>query len=139
MSAKKKPVPLRNDLTEAEWAVMKIVWERQPCSAGDVQDALADDRDWAYSTVKTTMDRLVKKGILSLSRVRNLQLFTARLSRTDAARGEVRRLIDRAFDGAVAPMMNHLVANERLSAGDLSELRRLIDSAGSNTDGRATG
>jgi BlaI family penicillinase repressor len=123
------PLLPANELTEAEWAVMKVVWQRQPCSAGDVQEALADDRGWAYSTVKTTMDRLVKKGILSLTRVRNVQLFQARLSRTDAARGEFRRLLDRAFDGAVAPMVNHLVAHENLSADDLAALRRLIDSA----------
>lgn len=118
--------PPENELTEAEWAVMKVVWERQPCAAGDVQEALAAERAWAYSTVKTTMDRLVKKRVLKLTRVRNLQLFQARLSRTDAARGEIRRLVDRAFDGAVAPMVNHLVAHEELSAADLAALRRLI-------------
>ncbi len=115
-----------NELTEAEWAVMKVIWSRQPCSAGDVQEALADDRGWAYSTVKTTLDRLVKKGILTLSRIRNLQLFQARLSRTDAAGAGVRRLLDRAFDGAVAPMVNHLVAHEKLTAEDLAALRQLI-------------
>ena len=118
-----------NELTEAEWAVMKIVWERQPCAAGDVQEALAAERGWAYSTVKTTMDRLVRKGVLSLTRVRNLQLFQARLTRTDAARGEFRRLLDRAFDGAVAPMVNHLVAHEDLSSDDLAALRHLIAAA----------
>lgn len=106
---------------------MKIVWERQPCSAGDVQEALADERGWAYSTVKTTMDRLVKKGVLALSRVRHVQLFSARLSRTEAARGDVRRLIERAFDGAVAPVFNHLVAHEKLTAEDLAALRQLIN------------
>lgn len=115
-----------NELTEAEWAVMKVIWARQPCSAGDVQEALADERGWAYSTVKTTMDRLAKKGVLTLTRIRNLQLFEARLSRTEAARGEVRRMLERAFDGAVAPMVNHLVAHEKLTSDDLAALRQLI-------------
>lgn len=124
-AADESSAPL-NELTEAEWAVMKVIWARQPCSAGDVQEALADERGWAYSTVKTTMDRMVKKRVLTLSRIRNLQLFEARLSRTDAARGEMRRLLDRAFDGAVAPMVNHLVAHEKLTADDLAALRQLI-------------
>lgn len=114
------------ELTGAEWAVMKVIWSRQPCSAGDVQEALADERGWAYSTVKTTLDRLVRKGALSLTRIRNLQLFQARITRTEAARSEVRRILARAFDGAVAPLMNHLVAHETLTADDLTELRRLI-------------
>lgn len=118
-----------NELTEAEWAVMKVVWEHQPCSAGDVQEALAADRGWAYSTVKTTMDRLVKKGVLSLSRVRNVQLFHARVSRAQAARVEIRGVLDRVFDGAVAPLVNHLVEHERLSADELAALRRLVATA----------
>jgi predicted transcriptional regulator len=126
-AADAEPESPNDELTEAEWAVMKVVWKRQPCSAGDVQEALAEERGWAYSTVKTTMDRLVKKGILALSRIRHVQLFEARLSRTDAARGEMRRLLDRAFDGAVAPMVNHLVAHEKLTAADLASLRRLIN------------
>lgn len=130
-----KTTPTVNELTEAEWAVMKVVWEKQPCTAGDVQEALAAQRGWAYSTVKTTMDRLVRKGVLSLSRVRNLQLFQARLTRTDAARGEFRRLLNRAFDGAVSPMINHLVAHEQLSAEDLADLRRLISTEMKNRSG----
>lgn len=117
------------NLTDAEWEVMKIVWDAQPCTAGDVQEALSQGRGWAYSTVKTTMDRMVRKGILALRRVRNLQLFEARMDRTEAARGEIRRVLDRAFDGAFAPMMNHLVAHEDLSAEDFAALRRMIDSA----------
>ena len=115
------------ELTGAEWDIMKVVWEREPCTAGDVQEAVAEVRGWAYSTVKTTMDRMVKKGILKLKRVRNLQLFEARLSRAEVATGELRRLLDRAFDGAVAPMVNHLVENEDLSAEDLAALRQMIE------------
>jgi BlaI family transcriptional regulator, penicillinase repressor len=127
---------LTNELTTAEWEVMRVVWDHQPCSAGDVQEALAGARGWAYSTVKTTMDRMVAKGILKLSRVRNVQLFEAALDRTEATRGEIRRVLDRAFDGAVAPLVNHLVAHESLSSDDLAALRRLIASAASDATDR---
>lgn len=115
------------ELTPAEWEVMKVVWERQPCAAGDVQEALAGHKGWAYSTVKTTMDRLVGKGVLALSRVRNIQLFSARVTRVEAAAGEIRKLVNRAFDGAVAPMVSHLVEHEKLSAADIEALRQLIE------------
>ncbi|MHC4180768.1 MAG: BlaI/MecI/CopY family transcriptional regulator, partial [Planctomycetota bacterium] len=42
-------------LTEAEWAIMRVVWEHEPCAAGTVQEALEKAKGWAYSTVKTTM------------------------------------------------------------------------------------
>ncbi len=49
----------KTELTEAEWAIMNIVWEEEPCAAGTVQESLSKSRNWAYSTVKTTMDRMV--------------------------------------------------------------------------------
>ncbi len=93
------------ELTEAEWEIMKVVWEKEPCAAGTVQEMLAQSRDWAYSTVKTTMDRMVEKGFLTIKRIRNLQLFHPCISEVDAKRGEFRKMLKRAFDCALTPMM----------------------------------
>src|SRR5579864_860838 len=91
-------------LTGAEWAILKVVWEQEPCAAGTVQEELTASHNWAYSTVKTTMDRMVAKGLLATKAIRNLTLFSARISRADAQRGELKRLIKRAFDGALTPL-----------------------------------
>ena len=117
------------ELTEAEWAIMKVVWEHQPCAAGTVQEALARELGWAYSTVKTTMDRMVGKGLLEITRIRNLQLFSARVDRQQAAGWEFRRMLSRAFDGALGPMMQYLVESEELTEDDLDQLRKAADSA----------
>ena len=113
-------------LTDAEWAIMEVVWEHEPCAAGTVQELLADSHGWAYSTVKPTMDRMVKKGLLSTHAIRNLNLFTSVLSRDDARRGELRKLLQRAFDGAMSPMIQFLLENEQLSDDEITELRKLI-------------
>ena len=117
------------EVTEAEWAIMKVVWEHQPCAAGTVQEALARELGWAYSTVKTTMDRMVGKGLLEITRIRNLQLFSAKVDRRQVAGWEFRRMLSRAFDGALGPMMQYLVENEELSQEDLEQLRKAVDSA----------
>jgi len=114
-------------LTEAEWAIMRVVWEHEPCAAGTVQEALEKTKGWAYSTVKTTMDRMVKKGLLAAKSIRNLQLFTSRISETDAKRGEFRKMLKRAFDGALTPMMQFLLENEPISEETLEELRALVN------------
>jgi BlaI family penicillinase repressor len=122
-SGKTKPV----EITEAEWAIMKVVWEHQPCAAGTVQEALADELGWAYSTVKTTMDRMAGKGLLEIEKIRNLQLFRAKVDRRQAAGWEFRRMLARAFDGALGPMMQYLVENEKLTREDLDQLRKAVD------------
>ena len=114
------------ELTEAEWAIMKVVWENEPCAAGTVQDSLAKQRGWAYSTVKTMMDRMVRKGVLKTTRIRNLNLFSSCISQTQAKSGEFRKMLKRAFDGALAPMMQFLIENEKFSPEEIKELRKKL-------------
>jgi len=125
------------ELTEAEWEIMKVVWEKEPCAAGTVQETLAEGRVRAYSTVKTTMDRMVEKGFLQIERIRNLQLFKSCISEVDARRGEFRRMLKRAFDGALTPMMQFLVEHEGLSKQDANHLRTLVEKQ--NTEGERKG
>jgi len=117
------------ELTEAEWDIMKVVWEKEPCAAGTVQETLAQSRDRAYSTVKTTMDRMAEKGFLEIERIRNLQLFKSCVSEVDARRGEFRKMLKRAFDGALTPMMQFLIEHEGLSKAESAQLRKLVNKA----------
>ena len=117
------------ELTEAEWAIMRVVWEEEPCAAGTVQEALIDTKAWSYATVKVTMDRMVEKGFLKISRIRNLQLFHACLSEVQARQGELRRMLKRAFDGGLTPMLKFLIEHEGLSPGEAAELREFVKKA----------
>ena len=117
------------ELAEAEWVIMKVVWENEPCAAGTVQEALINSKDWAYSTVKTTMDRMVDKGFLEIQKIRNLQLFSSVISEVDAKRGEFRKMLKRAFDGALTPMMQFLIEHEGLSKAESAQLRKLVNKA----------
>ena len=117
------------EVTEAEWEILNIVWEKEPCAAGTVQEALANSKDWAYSTVKTTMDRMTNKGFLKIQKIRNLQLFSSAISEVDAKRGEFRKMLKRAFDGALTPMMQFLIEHEGLSKAESAQLRKLVNKA----------
>lgn len=122
------------ELTQAEWEIMKVVWEKGPCAAGTVQEALARSKDWAYSTVKTTMDRMAEKGFLKIDKIRNLQLFRSCISEVDAKRGEFRKMLKRAFGGALMPMMQFLIEHEGLSKEEASQLRRLANKTENRKD-----
>ena len=117
------------ELTEGEWEIMRVVWDKQPCTAGTVQEELTATRDRAYSTVKTTMDRMVEKGLLRIEKIRNLQLFSSCISEVEAKRGEFRKMLKRAFDGALTPMMQFLIEHESLSPDEAAQLRKLADKA----------
>jgi BlaI family penicillinase repressor len=117
------------ELSEAEWDIMRIVWDQEPCAAGTVQEALEASRQWAYSTVKTMMDRMVAKDLLKITKIRNLQLFSARINAAQAKNGEFKRMLKRAFDGALTPLVQFLVEQDEFSKEDISQLREFVDKA----------
>ena len=116
----------KTELFDSEWTILQVVWEREPCAAPTVQEALEKDKGWAYTTVKTLMDRMVKKGLLKTEKIRNLYLYRAAITRAQAQRSEILRTIKRAFDGALTPMMQFLIENEKLSDEDYRQLEHLL-------------
>lgn len=114
------------ELTEGEWVIMKAVWQHEPCTAPDIQEALEKSKGWHYSTVRTIMDRMARKGLLSTERLRNLTIYRAVITRSQARGREVSRTLKRAFDGALTPMMQFLISSKDLSTEELDKLEQLI-------------
>lgn len=129
MAKKSKSEQSLTTMTDVEWVIMNVVWEQEPCAAGTVQEALAESHGWAYSTVKTTMDRMVTKGLLTRKAIRNLNLFSSAISPDKARSSELKRLLRRAFNGALTPMLQFLVDEEELSSEEIQQLRALIKQA----------
>jgi len=117
------------ELTEAQWEIMRVVWAKEPCAAGTVQEALAKSKDWAYATVKIMMDRMVEKGFLEINRIRNLQLFRSCISEVQAKRGELRKMLKRGFGGALTPLLKFLIEHEGLSKEEAAQLREFVNKA----------
>jgi BlaI family penicillinase repressor len=114
------------ELTEAEWDIIQVVWEQEPCAAPAVQEELVARKRWTYSTVKTLMDRMVAKGLLTTERIRNLILYRAAIRRDEAQRGELMRTVKRAFGGAFTPMMQFMLESDALSQQELDQLQSMI-------------
>jgi len=114
------------ELTEAEWSIIKAVWENEPCAAPAIQEKLHKQTEWTYSTVRTLMDRMVAKGLLTAEKIRNLTLYRSAVTREQAQRGELLYALKNAFNGALTPMMQCLLETGELSAKELAGLETLI-------------
>ncbi len=113
-------------LTEGEWTIMEVVWEQRPCTAPDVQEHLEERTGWAYSTVKTMMDRMAAKGLLETERIRKMILYRPAIKRAQAQRGELMRTAKRAFNGAFSPLVEFLLDQNKLSREELEHLEKMI-------------
>jgi predicted transcriptional regulator len=114
------------ELTEAEWAIIKAVWESEPCTAPAIQEKLERVTRWSYSTVRTMMDRMVVKGLLLGQKTGKVTQFRSAVTRDQAQRGELLYALKNAFNGALTPMMQCLLNSGEVSPSELAELEALI-------------
>ncbi|HWK42703.1 MAG TPA: BlaI/MecI/CopY family transcriptional regulator [Croceibacterium sp.] len=113
-------------ISDAEHAVMEVLWEKSPLTAAEVCDQVCDLRGWTMPTVKTLLSRLVAKGAVATAPDGRRFLYRPLLERTAYVGGESRRLVDRLFGGRAAPLIAHLAESEVLSSDDITEIERLL-------------
>lgn len=113
-------------ISDAESQVMQVLWERHPLGADEVVAVLADSTDWQEPTVKTLLNRLLKKRAIAAERDGRRYLYRPLLARADYVHAESKSLLDRLFDGRVAPLVAHFSERRKLSKKDVAELKRLI-------------
>lgn len=113
-------------ISEAELAIMEILWEEAPLNATDVCSRVAARRDWSLATVKTLLSRLVAKDAVGHHLDGRRFLYRPLVERNAYVAGESRRLVDRFFGGKLMPLVAHLAEQEKLSAQDISEIERIL-------------
>lgn len=118
--------PVHERITEAELAVMDVLWERPRRTAAEVCEEVCAARGWSLATVKTLLSRLVQKGALASEPDGRRFLYTPTIARAAYVGGESRRLLDRLFGGSAASLVAHLAETEALSEDDLAEIEALL-------------
>lgn len=114
-------------ISEAESQVMEVLWRAGRVPADTVVAALADAHQWQETTVKTLLNRLLKKGAIDAVKDGRRFLYGAVLTREQWVSSESTSMLDRLFGGRVAPLVAHFGQHRKLSKADLAELRQLID------------
>jgi len=114
-------------ISEAESVVMEVLWERHPLASEEVVAALADSTNWREPTVKSLLNRLLKKRAIAAERDGRRYLYRPLLKRADYVHAQSKGLLDRLFGGRVAPLVAHFSEHHKLGKKDLAELRRLIE------------
>ncbi|BAK66319.1 MULTISPECIES: BlaI/MecI/CopY family transcriptional regulator [Sphingobium] len=113
-------------ISDAEHAVMEVLWRRSPLTAIEVSEALADERDWSLQTVKTLLARLVSKDVIAHEADGRRYLYRPLVERESYVTHESRRLVDRLFGGQISPLVAHLAETQQLSDKDIAEIEALL-------------
>ena len=113
-------------ISDAEWEIMKVLWQAPGLTANEVAERLADTKQWHLKTVRTLLDRLLKKGVLEATVVERLYRYTPLLTRDECVSQASSSCLAKVFDGAFTPMVAHFVKNSPLSKKDRQELERIL-------------
>jgi BlaI family penicillinase repressor len=119
------------DISDAESQVMEVLWRSKGrVPAEDVAAALAGEQQWQEATVKTLLNRLLKKRAVSAAAAARRALHGAVLERETWVGSQSAGMLDRLFGGRVAPLVAHFGKHRRLSKTDIADLKRLIEELG---------
>jgi BlaI family penicillinase repressor len=114
-------------ISETEWEVMKIIWAKAPCSAGEIIEALSrKDPTWHPKTVKAFLSRLVRKKALGFRKEGRAYLYRPLVEEKDCVDLVSESFLERVFGGSLKPMLVHFVERKKLSEEEIRELRRLL-------------
>jgi len=122
--------------TDAELAILRILWNRGASTVRQVYEVMSRDRPTAYTTALKMLQIMTEKGLVRRDDSDRTHIYQARLSEEQTQRQLVRDLLDRAFGGSSSKLVMQALAAKRASADELSEIRKLIESS---REGPSTG
>src|SRR5919112_934479 len=113
--------------TDAELAILRVLWERGPSTVRQVHEVLGRERPTAYTTALKLLQIMTEKGLVRRDETDRSHVYHARLSEEQTQRQLIRDLVDRAFGGSASKLVMQALAAKRTSAEELTEIRKLID------------
>jgi len=115
-------------ISEAEWEVMKVVWARGSCTAGEIVATLVSAEPGRHhKTIKTYLSRLTAKRALGYRKEGRGYLYRPLVTENQCVKAASESFLERVFGGAIKPMLAHFVEHKKLSAAEIQELKQLLD------------
>jgi predicted transcriptional regulator len=113
--------------TDAELAILRVLWQHGPCTVRQVQAALSKSRPTVYTTALKFLQIMTDKGLVQRDESQRTHIYRTRLTEEQTQRQLVGDLLDRAFGGSAQKLVLQALAAKRASAADLAAIRKLLD------------
>jgi len=124
MMPKSKDIP---ELSKAEYDILRIIWKEGNLTIREVHNQVYDIHKWAYTTTKTMMDRMIKKGLLEREKYHGIFLYKPLISRPAGLARMVRFFADRVLETDISSVVSIFAKSNTLSADEIDELEKLLE------------
>jgi BlaI family penicillinase repressor len=116
-------------ISEAEWEVMKVLWERSPRTANDIVEELTGKTHWKRETIRTLINRLVQKKALGFKKKGRQYHYFPQVTEAECIRAEAESFVRRIGGGSIEPMLAAFVEDKQLSAEKIARLKQILGQA----------
>lgn len=114
-------------ISDAEWQVMKILWRQSPMTANEIIKKLETSVDWNHQTIRTLINRLVKKNAISYSVKGKAYYYYPIVSEEKCMKEETRSLLSKVYDGSLNLLIKNFLNDEKFSKEEIDELRNILN------------
>lgn len=114
-------------ISNAEWEIMKVLWNKSPLTSSEIIDELKPYTKWSPKTIHTLINRLVKKGALGASKDSTYYEFYPLVKEEDCVKEESKSFVKKVYDGSVKMLLSNFIKEEKLSNEDIDELKKILD------------
>ena len=114
-------------ISEAEWEVMKIIWNKNPCTANEIIKCLEGSTEWKPKTVKSLISRLLKKNAISFNEEGRTYYYYPLVNEKECIKEESKSFIQRVYNGAAKNMLLNFIEDNKLTEKDIDDLKRILD------------
>ena len=114
-------------ISEAEYQVMKLIWDKAPVSTKEVTEILTVESSWKPKTIQTLLSRLVKKGAIGYKKEGRVFVYTPLIKEEDDVEQESSSFLNKFYDGALNSMVVNFLEQDNLTENDINELKKILD------------
>lgn len=114
-------------ISEAEYEIMKIIWNHAPISTNEVVERMDSNHDWSPKTIQTLLSRLVKKGALDYTKKSRVFVYTPAVEEKEYLNYESSSFLKRFYNGALHSMVLNFLEQDQLSENDIEELKHILE------------
>jgi len=118
------------NISDAEWQVMKVLWEKSPLTSTEIIDSLRNDTTWSPKTIHTLISRLVKKEAVGIKTGSSFTRYFPLGTEEECRKVETKSFVQKVYDGSLHLLLKNFIQDEKLSTEEINELRRILDEKG---------
>lgn len=114
-------------ISDAEWKVMKVLWNKAPLTSSQIIDVLRRNNSWSPKTIYTLISRLVKKGAVQAKKDSSYYEYSPLISENEVQIFETKSFVSKIYDGSINLLLSNFIKEEKLTDKQIEELKHILD------------